>query len=190
MGTVLLDVSISLDGYLAGPGVSAEHPMGQGGERLHEWLFGQSPDEHDKAVAKELNGTVGATVLGRRTFDVGLAQWGGTPFPAPAFVLTHRPQPDLAMSSGTFHFVTDGPDSAVRQARAAAGDRHVAVLGADVTRQLLDAGLLEEIRVHIVPVLLGRGVRLFEHLGATVDLEQVGSVPSSRMAHLTYRVRR
>jgi len=189
MGTVLVNVSISLDGFLAGPNVSVENPMGEGGHRVHDWMFGDAQDEVDASVLKAMEGTVGAAVVGRRTFDVGRGPWGDTPYPAPTFVVTHRAHDDLPMKSGTFHFVTDGPASAVRQAKAAAGGKDVTVLGADITRQLLRAGLLDEMYVHLVPVLLGTGVLLFEHLGGEhIELEQVSTVASADVTHVRYRV--
>lgn len=169
MSKVVLDVSVSLDGFTAGPNVRADEPMGDGGERLHEWMGAEGPDgELDAAVRREVDAIVGATVIGRRTFDLGLGPWGGTPWPGtPSFVVTHRPRPDLlGDNGGTFAF--DGLEAAVRRAKQAAGSKDVLVLGADVARQLLRADLLDELRLHLVPVLLGAGVPLFDGKQATL----------------------
>jgi dihydrofolate reductase len=183
MGIVLSDMSMSLDGFVAGPNIGVANPMGEGGMRLHQWMFSGSPD--DSA------GTVGAVVLGARTYDVGKGHWGGTPYPAPSFVLTHHAHEDLPVDHGTFHFVADGPQSAVKQAQAAAGDDNVVVMGADTTRQVLAAGLLDELHIHLVPVLLGGGTRLFEGVGAEhVELEQISNKESSDVTHLRYRARK
>lgn len=166
MGSVIIDVSMSIDGFVAGPNDSDGAPLGENGERLHEWAF--HPDRQragDDRVREELMARVGAVVVGRRTFDLGLPNWGDVPFPVPCFVLTHRSREDLAMTSGTFRFITEGAGAAVGQAKAAAGNRDVAVMGGNTGRQCLAAGLIDELDLHLVPVLLGRGVRLFEHAG-------------------------
>ncbi|HKN51335.1 MAG TPA: dihydrofolate reductase family protein [Amycolatopsis sp.] len=183
MGKVVLDVSVSLDGFTAGPNVRAEEPMGDGGERLHEWMAG---DEIDAAVHRELDAAVGATVIGRHTFDLGLVPWGGTPWPGvPSFVVTHRKRPDLlGDNGGTFAF--DGIEAAVRRAKEAAGDKDVVVLGAEVARQLLTAGLLEEVRLHLVPVLLGGGTPLFA--GERAELVADGKPVTGTVTHLRFRV--
>src|SRR5205823_11602715 len=146
MAKVVLDVSISLDGFAAGPNVREAAPMGDGGERLHEWMAGQGPEgEIDDAVRREVDAAVGATVIGRRTFDLGLGPWGGTPWPGvPSFVVTHRTRQDLlGDNGGTFAF--DGMRAAVQRAKQAAGHKDVLVLGAEVARQLLRANLLDEV---------------------------------------------
>ncbi|KFU75726.1 Dihydrofolate reductase [Amycolatopsis lurida] len=184
MSKVVLDVSMSLDGFTAGPNVRAEEPMGDGGERLHEWMAGTGPDAR---VFEEVNALVGATVIGRRTFDLGLRPWGGTPWPGvPGFVVTHRTRQDLlGDNGGTFAF--DGLEASVRRAKDAAGDKDVLVLGADVAGQLLTAGLLDEVHLHLAPVVLGRGTSVFGgHLGELV----LQSEPVAGAAtHLRYRVR-
>lgn len=162
MGRVIIDVSMSIDGFVAGPDDSESQPLGENGERLHEWMF-DADRQHsgDARVTGEYHARVGAVVVGRRTYDLGAPRWGDVPFPVPCFVLTHRSREDLVMSSGTFRFVTAGPAEALRQAKAAAGSRDVAVMGGDTGRQCLAAGLIDELDIHLVPVLLGRGVRLF-----------------------------
>ena len=133
MSNVVLDVSMSLDGFTAGPNLREAEPMGDGGERLHAWMAGNGIDsEIDGAVRREVDATVGATVIGRRTFDLGVGPWGGTPWPGtPSFVVTHRARQDLlGNNGGTFAF--DGLQAAVRRAEQAAGHKDVLVLGADV----------------------------------------------------------
>ncbi|NJP94964.1 dihydrofolate reductase [Nonomuraea sp. FMUSA5-5] len=189
MSKVVLDVSVSLDGFTAGPNVRAEEPMGDGGERLHEWMGGQGPGgEADLEVRRQVDAAVGATVIGRRTFDLGLRPWGGTPWPGvPGFVVTHRTRQDLVGDNGgTFAF--DGLEAAFRRAREAAGGKDVLVLGADVARQALRAGLLDELWLHLVPVLLGGGTPLFG--GERAELVQEGTpvAGSASVTHLRYRV--
>ena len=189
MGKVVLDVSISLDGFAAGPNVREAEPMGDGGERLHEWMAGQGPGgEIDDAVRREVDAAVGATVIGRRTFDLGLGPWGGTPWPGvPSFVVTHRTRPDLlGDNGGTFAF--DGMRAAVQRAKQAAGDKDVLVLGAEVARQLLRADLLDEVRIHLVPLLLGAGTPLFA--GERAELIAEGKPVAGTVTHLRFRVAR
>ena len=163
MSRVLVYASMSLDGYAAGRDVSHDHPMGVGGEELHHWMFGADVDPADRALMDGVRADTGAVVLGRRTFDVGLAHWDDVPYPAPSFVVTHRPRPDLPQKSGTFAFV-DGVEGAVERARAAAGDGTVTIMGVAVQRQALAAGLVDEVLVSLVPVLLGAGAPLFAGL--------------------------
>lgn len=187
MSKVVLDVSMSLDGFTAGPNVREEEPMGDGGERLHEWYAGKGPNgEADLRVGRESDGTVGATIIGRRTFDLGLGPWGGTPWPGvPSFVVTHRTREDLlGDNGGTFAF--DGLQTAARRAKDAAGDKDVWVLGADVARGLLRAGLLDEVRIHLVPLLMGEGTRLFA--GEQAELIPEGKPVAGAVTHLRYRV--
>jgi dihydrofolate reductase len=192
MGTVRAHMSMSLDGFVAGDEVSVEQPMGVGGERLHRWLFGDRGDPRDTEVAAGMfaPATTGAVIMGRRTFDVGEAPWGddGT-FHLPCFVVTHRPAGTLVKGPTSFTFVTDGIQAALAQARAVAGDRAVNLMGAQTVQQFLRAGLLDEIQINLVPVLLGAGARLFDHLGtAPIELERTRLVGSPTMTHLTYRV--
>jgi dihydrofolate reductase len=166
MVSVVIDVSMSIDGFVAGPDDSKDVPLGENGGRLHEWMFHQDRQHTgDAQVVEGLRARVGAVVMGRRTFDVGVPNWGDVPFPVPCFVLTHRSGENLAMTSGTFRFITEGLGAALQQARAAAGERDVVVMGGDAGHQCLAAGLIDELDIHLVPVLLGRGVRLFEHPG-------------------------
>jgi dihydrofolate reductase len=188
MSQVIIDVSMSLDGYVAGPDDSPAQPLGENGERLHQWIF-DAPSPPDVRIHTELGARLGAAVIGRRTFDLGLENWGDVPFPVPCFVLTHRPRAELAMTSGTFTFVTDGLKAAVQQAQAAAGDRDVAVMGGDAGRQCLAAGLVGELHIHLVPALLGRGVRLFERAdGSPIECGTPEVTPSPGVTHLRYRL--
>lgn len=196
-----MSASVSLDGFSAGPATSDAAPLGIGGERLHRWLFpddasrevaadGTTPAGADAAVAAEAFARTGAVVVGRRTYDVGVDLWGDTPFPVPTFVVTHRAQEPRTMTSATFTFVTDGVASAVAQARDAAGEREVLVMGgADVARQALAAGVVDEITLNLVPVLLHRGERLLDVDGdATTELVRTGLVATDQATHLTFRV--
>ena len=189
MGSAVIDVSMSIDGFVAGPNDSADLPLGEDGERLHEWIFHPEAQQGgDAQIRKELMARVGAAVIGRRTFDLGVPHWGDVPFPAPCVVLTHRPHDDLAMTSGTFTFTGEGPVAALRRARAAAGDRDVVVMGGDAGRQCLAAGLIDELHIHLVPVLLGRGVRLFEQDSAgPIGWAAPEVTQSPRVTHLRYR---
>jgi dihydrofolate reductase len=211
MGKVVLDISSSLDGFVAGPNPSLELPLGEGGERLHEWALrlatwrerhgesGGATDADDEITAEGLAST-GAVLMGRRMFSGGEGPWeddpnaGGwwgdePPFRVPVFVLTHHARDPLVKQGTTFTFVIDGVESAVEQARAAAGEKNVAVGGgASVAQQVLSAGLLDELEIHLVPVLLGGGTRLLEDLDPRVGLERVRVVDSPGVTHLRYRV--
>lgn len=209
MGSVVCQISISLDGYVAGPNQSLDNPIGEGGMRLHDWAFATDSwrREHgldggahtaDSEVIEELVQGIGAYIMGRKMFGGGDGPWDETwtgwwgedpPYHVPVFVLTHRPRAPLPMEGGTtFTFVTDGIDSALEQARAAAGDKDVAIAGgASTVRQFLAAGLLDELYLHIVPVILGAGERLLEGLGTPV-LEQVKVVAAPTVTHVKYRV--
>ncbi len=188
VGKVVLDVTASLDGFVAGPNVGVERPMGEGGLRLHEWLLGASNSEVDAEIVRETSASIGAVVLGRRTFDVGVGVWNDTPFAAPCFVLTHRPLDERVEKSGTFAFVAD-VETAFRRASEAAGEKCVRLMGAEVSRRFLEAGLVDEVRIQLVPVLLGAGTRLFDHLGTgPVELRRTRVVESPRVTHLWYRV--
>jgi dihydrofolate reductase len=187
MSKLVLDVSISLDGFAAGPNVRMSEPMGDGGEGLHEWMAGTGPNGAvDLSIHRELNASVGATVIGRRTFDLGVGPWGGTPWPGvPSFVVTHRTRDDLVGDNGgTFAF--EGLEAAARRAKEAAGDKDVVVLGAHVARELLSAGLLDEVHIHLVPLLLGEGTRLFD--GERAGLIPQGKPVAGTVTHLRYRV--
>jgi len=211
MGLVRCQISISLDGFVAGPDQSVADPIGVGGMRLHEWVFqtaswramhGQDGGERsaDDRVVEQAFGAIGAHVMGRNMFGGGSGPWDerwrgwwgeDPPFHAPVFVLTHHERAPLPMQGGTtFTFVTDGLESALEQARAAAGERDVAVAGgASTVRQALAAGALDELQLHIVPVILGRGERIFDDVGDPV-LEPVEVVASTGVTHVRYRIAR
>jgi dihydrofolate reductase len=203
---------MSLDGFVAAPNAGVEHPLGEGGERLHEWVFGLASwrEEHgreggttsvdDEIVAESIS-KVGATIMGKRMFCGADGPWGDDPsdgwwgddppFHHAVFTLTHHPRETVTKPDGTsYTFVTDGIESALEQARLAAGDKNVAVAGgADVVQQYLKAGMLDELEVHVVPVLLGGGVRLFDNLEpGQVELEPTRVVESPAVTHLSYRV--
>ena len=209
MSPVTCQISVSLDGFVAGPDQSLENPIGKGGGRLHEWAFatdswreqhGKGGGEHtaDAKVAAEVMQGVGAFVMGRKMFGGGDGPWDedwrgwwgeDPPYHAPVFVLTHHPREPLAMQGGTtFTFVTDGIESALEQARAAAGDRDVAIAGgASAVQQYLAAGLLDELYLHIVPIVLGAGERLLDGVGDPA-LQPVEVVASPAVTHVKYRV--
>jgi dihydrofolate reductase len=213
MTTLRCDISTSLDGFVAGPNPTIESPLGDGGMQLHEWVFGLASwmESHgvegegatgpDDDLVREQLAQQGAVIMGRRMFSGGKGAWeddpmaGGwwgdtPPFRMPVFVLTHHARETLVLGETSFIFVTDGVESAYEQARAAAGGKDVAVAGgANVVQQCLAAGLLDELQVHIAPVLLGDGVRLFAG-GEQARLEVVRVVGSPAVTHLKYRVLR
>ncbi|HET8893241.1 MAG TPA: dihydrofolate reductase family protein [Gaiellaceae bacterium] len=210
MSKLKLNITMSLDGYVAGPEQSTQHPLGIGGERLHEWLvplkaFRESHGEQggevnaSTAFAEDILAGAGATIMGRNMFGGGPGPWDNDswkgwwgddpPFHHPVFVLTHHPREPLKMDGGTtFHFVTDGIESALEQARTAAGDKGVSLGGgASVAQQYLAAGLLDELVVAVAPILLGGGARLFDNLGdAPPKLEQIESVGAPGVTHIRY----
>ncbi|MBO0867319.1 MAG: dihydrofolate reductase [Micromonosporaceae bacterium] len=219
MSTVTSHMSISLDGYVAGPNQSLQAPLGEGGQRLHEWvvntagfrsMHGGSGGESgpDSDVAEAVARDVGAYIMGRKMFGNGARHpaggawdeswrgwWGeDPPFHTPVYVLTHQPREPVPMAGGTtFHFVTDGVESALEQARAAAGGQRVMVGGGAATvRQYLAAGLLDEVYLHLVPVLLGAGERLLDGLAGDgagdPGFEPVQVIASPRVTHIRYRV--
>jgi dihydrofolate reductase len=190
VGKVTVNMSMSLDGFIAGPNVSVQNPLGDNGQRLHEWMF--PPKGNYVEIAKGMFNDVGAIIMGRQMFNTGEEPWGDTPpFHMPVFVLTHEPKEQLVKQGGTtFRFVTDGIESALRQAKAAAGDQDIMVAGgANAVQQYFKAGLLDEIRIHLVPILLGQGVPLFERNGTgPTELERTEVVDSSEVTHLAFRI--
>lgn len=193
MGKVIAEQSMSLDGFSAGPNVAVGNGMGDGGERLHEWMFPAAGAADSSAeVRVETLGTSGAVVMGRRMFDLGLEPWGDDPpFHMPVFVITHRAGAPLVKQGGTtYHFVTGGIEPALERARAAAGEKDVAVLGgADIVRQFVRTGLVDELRIHLVPVLVGDGTRLFERMRPEdIELECARVIGAPGVTHLAFRV--
>jgi dihydrofolate reductase len=191
MSKVVMEITMSLDGYTAGPDDSPEDPLGRGGERLHDWMFeGRSAEEIER-FQTELFSSVGAVVVGRRMADLGIVHWGEEPvFHAPVFVVTHRPAETIVKQGGTSYiFVTEGIDAALDRAKEAAGTEDVIVAGgADSARQYLNAGLIDEIRLHLAPIVLGGGTSLFD--GARPDLRLVPSDATADplATHLTFQV--
>lgn len=190
MTAVLLTFTMSLDGFIAGPNVGKAYPMGEGGQWLHEWLFKGSREEPDAAMSREMFDRAGAVVLGKRTYEVGLPHWdGGTPYPVPSFVLTHKKQEPRAMKQASFFFVNDGIESAVKQAREAAGGKDVILMGAEVARQCLKAELVNEMFIQLSPLLLGSGTRLFDGIDVSrIRLENTRTIASPYVTHLRYSV--
>ena len=202
-GRVLVDISMSLDGFITGPNDGMDLPLGEGGDRLHEWLYDLVSwrDRHgltggrsdsDAEILDEAFETVGAVVMGRRMFDVAKEPWGDDPpFHMPVFVLTHEGREPLVKQGGTtFSFVTDGIESALEQARVAAGGKDVSVAGgAETIQQYLKAGFLDHIQIHLVPILLGDGRRLFDDLDTgQIQLESTRVIESPGVTHLRFRV--
>jgi dihydrofolate reductase len=195
MSRVVCDISISADGFAAGPEQTRDQPLGGGlSERLHSWLF-DTPDENRSEVETSLS--AGAYIMGRNMFgpirgewDLDWRGWWGDdpPYHAPVFVLTHHPREPLPMAGGTtFYFVTDGIEAALAQARAAAGDRDISIAGgASTVNQYLRAEHIDELRVHFAPVMLGAGERPFDGVPA-LNLEIVASRTASLVTHVTYR---
>jgi dihydrofolate reductase len=210
MSKVRAHISVSLDGYVAGPNQSHEVPLGEGGEELHEWVValsawrGQHGDEGGEenastAIFEEERDNVGAEIMGRGKFgppeggpwDESWHGWWGEdpPFHMPVFVLTHHEREPLTLTDTTFTFVTDGIESALAQAREAAGDKDVFLGGgADIINQYLAAGVVDELELHVAPILLGSGSRLFEGVGPDLKLEELRAVEAPGVAHLKYRV--
>jgi dihydrofolate reductase len=187
MGNVVIDMSMSLDGYIAAPNDNPEQGLGEDGMRLHNWAF------DDPSVFEEVYGNLieetGAVIMGRRSYDNSIEAWGGKgPLgDVPCFVVTHRP---LAPTEPIFTVVTDGIESAFAQAQEAAGDKRIGLMGADIDQQFLAAGLVDEIRIHVIDVLLGGGRRLFDLLPQRIELEQTGLSKTGGVTHLEYRVLR
>ncbi len=192
MGKVIFDMTASLDGFVAGPNDSPEQPMGEGGMRLFDWYFtdqetSRAPEAMDPEIRDQASQAVGAVVAGRRTYENAHGWNGEHPLHVPVFVVTHQPPEPAGKFNGCF--VTDGVESAIAQAQAVAGDKIVAVASPDIARQCLQAGLLDEISVHIVPVLLGAGVRLFNLLDAKpIELECTSVANTPKVTHMTFRV--
>ena len=183
MAGVLLDMAISQDGFVGVPG--------DADPGLYDWYF--DPSEASRPVVDELVATTGAIVLGRGAFGAGddAEGWEDTPYAVPHFVVTHRPPAGPLGGPVEFVFVTEGPVAAVARAREAAGDRYATIGGgADIARQCLADGLVDEIQLHVVPVLLGSGIPLFDGFGAALRLSKVRVVDAPNVTHLRYRVER
>jgi dihydrofolate reductase len=212
MSKVRAHISVSADGYVAGPNQSIENPLGEGGESLHDWVValkawrephGMEGGEENAStpVVQESLAGIGAEIMGRGKFGGGPGPWGEDPWPGwwgenppfhiPVFVLTHHEREPLTLADTTFTFVTGGIEPALEQAREAAAGRDVFIGGgADVIDQYLAAGLVDELELHIVPLLLAGGARLFDGVGPEVRLEQVRAVEAPGVTHVKYRVAR
>jgi dihydrofolate reductase len=210
MAKVIVALTMSLDGFVAGSNDGGEQPLGDGGMRLFDWYFdGDTPIRHYQEAAsrgmsvppfklssssaevfEKLIESGGAVVTGKRTYDIAGAWGGNGPVPGlPLFVLTHNVPEHVPHGESRYTFVTDGVESAIEQAKVAAGDKYVSLMGASIPQQCLRVGLLDEIQIHLVPVLLGAGVRLFDHLGSeNIELETIRVVDSPGVTHLRFRV--
>jgi dihydrofolate reductase len=210
MSKVRVHIAVSADGYVAGPNQSKENPLGEAGETLHDWAVSlRAWREHHGMEGGEVNpstpvleealANVGAEIMGRGKFGGGPGPWGDDPwtgwwgedppFHMPVFVLTHHEREPLTLSDTTFTFVTDGIESALEQAREAAAGKDVTVGGgANVINQYLAVGLVDELELHIVPLVLAGGARLFEGVGPDLVLEQVRAVDAPGVTHVKYRV--
>jgi len=202
VGKVVAGLSMSLDGFIAGPNDGLQSPLGEGGERLFAWysggdteyrlpgtemVFKVSPQSAE--LLREAHSKMGAFVTGRRTFDITNGWGGSPPLGVPTFVVTHTVPQEWVYEGSPFTFVTDGVQSAVEQAKEVAGDKDVAVGAASIVQQCIRAGVLDEIHIDLVPVLLGNGVRLFDHLGTgPIELESPRVIEAPGVTHLTFRV--
>ena len=214
MGKLKLDITMSLDGFVAGPNQTIEEPLGKGGDKIHEWVYGLASwrERHgesggetnaDDALVEKSAAATGAVVMGRRMFSGGAGAWeddtnadgwwgDDPPFHAPVFILTHHVREPVTKQGGTtFTFVTGGIEAALEQAQAAAGDKDVLLAGgASIAQQYLQAGLLDELHIHVAPLLLGGGVRLFDKVDhpERIGLKVTRVNESPAVTHITYRV--
>lgn len=190
MSKVVVHMSMSLDGFIAGPNPAADNPLGTNGMQLHEWVFENPDSEYSKKFSESLKNDTGAVIMGRVMYDESLPYWDGTgPLGdgVPCFVLTEDgTQPEKA--ADVFTFVTDGIESALKQARAVANDKQIFINGgANTIQQYIKAGLVDELAIHLVPILLGGGTSLFGSLGEYIQLEKVNIIDDSAATHLMYR---
>ena len=191
MGKVVFDISMSLDGFITAANQRPDEPMGEGGEQLHHWAFGG--DEGGRQILEAGAAELGAVITGRKNYDDSVPWWGADgptgPLRLPVFVVTHRAPMD-APQGGVYRFVTGGIERALQEAQAAAGAKVVTVMGgADIGQQYIKAGLVDEISIHLAPVLFGNGTPMFEHLGDHhIQLECLEAVKTAAAIHLRYRV--
>jgi dihydrofolate reductase len=187
MGNVVIDMSMSLDGYIAAPNDNVDQGLGEDGMRLHNWMF-DDPSVFEQ-IYGDLTQNTGAVIIGRRTYDNSIKDWGGKgPLgEVPCLVVTHRA---VEGADPVFTFVTEGIESALAKAQELAGDKVIGLMGANLDQQFLAAGLVDEMRIHVVDVLLGGGRRLFDTLPQRVDLELTGLSQTGSVTHLEYRVAR
>jgi dihydrofolate reductase len=188
---VVFDISMSLDGFMTAANVRPDEPLGDGGERLHEWAFGG--DERSSELLAEAGREIGAVMCGRNTYNQSIRWWGadGPTGPArmPVFVVTHS-EPEEQPENGVYRFATGGIEAVLEEAKETAGDKTVAVMGgADLGRQVIRAGLVDEISIHLVPVLFGGGTRMFDEMGDEhIQLEAIGVEPTPSATHMRFRV--
>jgi dihydrofolate reductase len=191
MSKVYAEQSMSLDGLTTGPNVRVGNGMGDGGDRLHDWRF-DAKTKIDAKIFDEFRASTGAVIIGKRMFDVGFEPWGDPPpFGMPVFIVTHQKREPLPMKGGTtYTFVTDGIEAALELAHAAAGDKNVGIWGgANIIRQYLKAGLLDEMQIHLIPILLGDGIRLFEGLDPEgIELRKTSSTDTPTATHFRFEV--
>jgi dihydrofolate reductase len=202
MGKVATGLTMSLDGFIAGPNDGPEHPLGEGEMRLFDWYSSGDTEyampgtemvvrvsQQSADLLREAHSKMGAFVTGRRTFDITNGWGGSPPLGVPSFVVTHTVPEDWVYEGSPYTFVTEGIESAVEQAKEAAGEKDVAVGAASIAQQCIRAGLLDEIHIDLVPVLLGDGVRLFDNLGhGQVELERMEIIEAPDVTHMTFRV--
>jgi len=192
MSAVSFDISMSLDGYIAARNRRPEEPLGDNGERLHDWAF--SSDAVGREVLTRGVESTGAVICGRRTYDDSIRFWGADgPTGAarlPVFVVSHDAPADVP-EGGVYHFVSAGIEHALGKAKSAAGDKNVSVMGgADIGQQFIRSGLVDELSIHLVPVMFGGGTRMFENLGEQLrQLEVIEVVPGPTATHFRYRLR-
>jgi dihydrofolate reductase len=201
MGKVTFNMTMSLDGFVAGPNDGPENGLGDGGEGLFNWYFNGDTEvylsegtpllkvsKQSAALMKEAVSQYGAGVWGRRTFDIAHA-WGGNPPGSPAFIVTHNIPQEWVKPGSPFTFVTDGVESAIRQAKEAAGDKDVVICTPSILQQAIKAGLVDEITVDVAPILIGGGVSMFDHLGTgPINLECTRNIQTPQVTHLAFRV--
>lgn len=200
MGKVIFNTSVSLDGFVAGPHDGPDNGLGDGGERLHDWIFNGSVEislaeghmplrisPQSAALLQAEFADHGPMLFGRRTFDI-VDGWSGNPPHRPCFVVTHSVPAKWDKPGSPFSFVTDGVASAIRQAQQVAGEKNVVIATASILQQALQAGLVDELYLEQVPILLGGGVSLFSNLGATIELERIKVVEAPGVTHLRFRV--
>lgn len=212
MAKIFADISVSLDGYVAGPDATIAEPLGKNGERLHDWVFklaawrephglpgGETGPDND--IVKETTANTGAVIMGRKMFSNGTGPWendpkangwwgDNPPFHCPVFILTHHPRESVELKGGnSFHFVTDGVESAMRRAKEAAGNKDIQISGgAHAIQQYAAAGMLDELQIHVSPILLHSGVRLFENMPG-IAFEKTRVIDSPGVTHIKFRVK-
>jgi len=188
MGKIVVDIAMSLDGFISGINVSPQLPMGDQGLRLHDWIFDKKT-AIDVNMINEVMETSGAVIVGRHTYDVAIDEaWEGrSPFPMPALVISHYKAQRIVDG---FTFVTDGIEEALKQAKTIAGNKNIWIMGgANIIRQFIKAGLVDELEIHLAHILLGKGTRLFDdELTNVVELERIRSIESAAVTHVRFRI--